>query len=99
MRNTIKKSDLVDHLHKVLGFNKRESKELVEIFLEEIVSSLVKNEDVKLSGFGNFQLIDKKERIGRNPKTGEPALITARKVITFRAGQKLRKQTSLYDGK
>ena len=48
MSNTIKKSDLVDHLHKVLGFNKRESKELVEIFLEEIVSSLVKNEDVKL---------------------------------------------------
>ena len=71
----------------------------MEIFLEEIVSSLVKNEDVKLSGFGNFQLIEKKERIGRNPKTGEPALITARKVITFRAGQTLRKQTSLYDGK
>ena len=93
MTNTIKKSDLIENLHITLGLNKRESKELLEALLEEIILSLEKNEDVKLAGF-----IEKDERIGRNPKTGESAVISARKVVAFRASQKLRKQTSLYDG-
>ncbi len=99
MTNTIKKSDLIENLHTTLGLNKRESRELLEVFLEEIILSLEKNEDVKLAGFGTFNLVEKEERIGRNPKTGETAVISARKVVAFRASQKLRIQTSVYDGK
>jgi len=62
------------------------------IKFEEIKNSLVNDEEVKISGFGNFKILNKKERPGRNPKTGEPALISARKVVTFKAGQKLRKK-------
>ena len=92
MSKTITKLDLVNHLHENLGLNKVESKKLVEIFFEEIKASLLNNGEVKLSGFGNFKIQSKKERPGRNPKTGEPAIISARKVVTFKAGQKLRKK-------
>ena len=92
MSKTITKSDLVNHLHENMGLNKVESKEIVEAFFEEIKNSLVNDEEVKISGFGNFKILDKKERPGRNPKTGEPAFISARKVVTFKAGQKLRKK-------
>jgi len=95
MGKTITKLDLVNHLHQSLGLTKSESKDLIETFFDEIKSSLINNEEVKLSGFGNFKLIDKKSRLGRNPKTGEPATISARRVVTFRAGQKLRKKVSL----
>ena len=94
MSKTITKLDLVNHLNEKLGLNKVESKELVEAFFDEIKKSLINNEDVKISGFGNFKILNKKERPGRNPKTGEPALISARKVVTFKAGQKLRKKMS-----
>ena len=94
MSKTITKLDLVNHLHENLGLNKVESKELVEAFFDEIKKSLINNEDVKISGFGNFKILNKKERPGRNPKTGEPAIISARRVITFKAGQKLRKKIS-----
>ena len=94
MSNTITKLDLVNHLNEKLGLNKVESKELVEAFFDEIKKSLINNEDVKISGFGNFKILNKKERPGRNPKTGEPAIISARKVVTFKAGQKLRKKMS-----
>ena len=97
MNKTIKKADIVEHLHATLGLNKTESKEVVENFFAEIAEALVKNEDVKLSGFGNFELLNKKERPGRHPKTGEPVTISARKVVTFRAGQKLRKRISSQD--
>ena len=97
MNKTIKKADIVEHLHATLGLNKTESKEVVENFFAEIAEVLVKNEEVKLSGFGNFELLNKKERPGRNPKTGEPVTISARKVVTFRAGQKLRKRISSQD--
>lgn len=73
-----------------LGLNKREAKEIVESFFEEIRQSLENNESVKLSGFGNFELRDKTPRPGRNPKTGEEIPISARRVVTFRPGQKLR---------
>ena len=94
MSNTITKLDLVNHLNEKLGLNKAESKELVEAFFDEIKKSLINNEEVKLSGFGNFKILNKRERPGRNPKTGEPAIISARKVVTFKAGQKLRKKMS-----
>ena len=96
MSKTITKLDLVNHLHQFLGLSKTDSKELIESFFKEIKNSLINNEEVKLSGFGNFKLIDKKSRLGRNPKTGEPATISARRVVAFRAGQKLRMKVSLH---
>src|SRR5690606_11597354 len=84
------KAEMAEHLYEELGFNKREAKELVELFFEEIRNALENNEQVKLSGFGNFDLRDKRERPGRNPKTGEEIPITARGVVTFRPGQKLK---------
>ncbi len=94
MSKTVTKLDLVNHLNKKLGLNEVESKELVEAFFDEIKKSLIDNEEVKISGFGNFTILNKKERPGRNPKTGKPALISARRVVTFRAGQKLSKKMS-----
>ena len=94
MSKTITRLDLVNHLNEKLGLNKVESKELVEAFFNEIKKSLITHEEVKISGFGNFKILNKKERPGRNPKTGEPAIISARRVVTFKAGQKLRKKMS-----
>lgn len=84
------KAEMAEHLFDKLGLNKRDSKELVESFFEEIKSSLESGEQVKLSGFGNFDLRSKNERPGRNPKTGEDIPIKARRVVTFRPGQKLK---------
>tara|TARA_B100001029_G_scaffold60472_1_gene48875 strand:- start:3338 stop:3634 length:297 start_codon:yes stop_codon:yes gene_type:complete len=92
MTKTITKADIVEYLHTQLGLNKSESKKLIEDFFNEIQDSLARNEEVKLSGFGNFELLDKKSRPGRNPKTGEEVTISARRVVTFRAGNKLRKK-------
>jgi integration host factor subunit alpha len=90
------KAVLAEMLYDELGFNKREAKELVELFFEEITRSLENNEPVKLSGFGNFDLRDKTQRPGRNPKTGEEIPITARRVVTFRPGQKLKARVERY---
>lgn len=98
MSESLTKADLAEKLYEDLGFNKREAKELVETFFEEIRESLEENEPVKLSGFGNFELRDKKQRPGRNPKTGEEIPITARRVVTFRPGQKLRARVEAYTG-
>jgi len=95
MKKTVTKANIVDHLNNTLGLSKNDSKQLVEAFFEEITDSLKKNEEVKLSGFGNFEILNKKERPGRNPKTGEPVVISSRRVVTFRAGQKLRKKVLL----
>ena len=92
MAKTITRADIVEYLHTQLGLNKSESKKLVEDFFKEIEDSLANNEEVKISGFGNFELLDKKSRPGRNPKTGEEVMISARRVVTFRAGNKLRKK-------
>ena len=81
-----------------IGLNKREAKELVDTFFEEIRSALENNEPVKLSGFGNFELREKAQRPGRNPKTGEEIPISARRVVTFRPGQKLRDRVEAYVG-
>ena len=70
----------------------------VELFFEEIRNALQQNEQVKLSGFGNFDLRDKRQRPGRNPKTGEEIPITARRVVTFRPGQKLKARVEAYAG-
>jgi integration host factor subunit alpha len=88
--DTLTKAELADLLFEVVGLNKREAKEIVDIFFEEIRESLVDGQTVKLSGFGNFQLRDKPQRPGRNPKTGEAIPIAARRVVTFHASQKLK---------
>ena len=92
------KAAMAEKLFEELGLNKREAKELVEEFFEEIRVALEEGGQVKLSGFGNFDLRDKKERPGRNPKTGEEIPITARRVVTFRPGQKLKARVEAYAG-
>lgn len=88
--DTLTKAELADLLFEMVGLNKREAKEVVDIFFEEIRETLVSGTSVKLSGFGNFQLRDKPQRPGRNPKTGEAIPIAARRVVTFHASQKLK---------
>jgi integration host factor subunit alpha len=92
--HTVTKAELADALFERLGLNKREAKEMVDAFFDEIRLALERGESVKLSGFGNFQLRDKPQRPGRNPKTGEEIAITARRVVTFHASQKLKASVS-----
>ena len=94
----VTKADLAAVLNEELGLNKREAKEFVEMFFEEMRQSLESGEGVKLSGFGNFILRDKNQRPGRNPKTGEEIPVSARRVVTFRPGQKLRERVESYAG-
>ncbi len=90
MSVTLTKAELADLLFEKVGLNKREAKDMVEAFFEEIRTTLEEGDSVKLSGFGNFQLRDKPQRPGRNPKTGEEIPISARRVVTFHASQKLK---------
>lgn len=90
MGMTLTKAELADMLFEQVGLNKREAKDMVECFFEEIRLALERGDCVKLSGFGNFQLREKPQRPGRNPKTGEEIPITARRVVTFHASQKLK---------
>ena len=96
---TLTKAELADMLFEKVGLNKREAKDMVETFFEEIRQALEHGESVKLSGFGNFQLRDKPQRPGRNPKTGEEIPITARRVVTFHASQKLKALVEQAHGK
>ncbi|HEY5622998.1 MAG TPA: integration host factor subunit alpha [Gammaproteobacteria bacterium] len=92
------KADMAESLFNELGLNKREARELVDFFYEDLRTALASGEQVKLSGFGNFDLRDKNQRPGRNPKTGEEIPITARRVVTFRPGQKLKARVEAYAG-
>jgi integration host factor subunit alpha len=92
---TLTKAELAELLFEQVGLNKREAKDMVETFFDEIRDALERGESVKLSGFGNFQLRDKPQRPGRNPKTGEEIPITARRVVTFHASQKLKGMVEL----
>jgi len=92
------KADMAEHLFVQLGLNRREAKDIVERFVEHIRAALEKGEQVKLSGFGNFELREKRQRPGRNPKTGEEIPISARRVVTFRPGQKLKLRVEAYAG-
>ena len=98
MARALTKADMAEKLHDELGLNKREAKELVEMLFEEIREALEDDEQVKLSGFGNFDLRDKSERPGRNPKTGQEIPISARRVVTFKPGQKLKARVESYAG-
>lgn len=88
--STVTKQDLTDLLVETIGLTGKESKALVESFFSTIRCTLVDGEPVKLSGFGNFALRDKRARPGRNPKTGEIVPIAARRVVTFRASPKVK---------
>jgi integration host factor subunit alpha len=92
---TLTKAELAELLFEQVGLNKREAKDMVETFFDEIRNALERGEAVKLSGFGNFQLRDKPQRPGRNPKTGEEIPITARRVVTFHASQKLKEMVEM----
>ncbi len=92
------KAQMAEHLFEDLGLNKREAKEIVEAFFDTVSRSLERNEPVKLSGFGNFNLRDKRERPGRNPKTGEEIPVSARRVVIFHPGQKLRARVESHVG-
>ncbi len=95
---SLTKADIADRLFEEVGLNTREAKEFVDAFFEAIRAALEGGENVKLSGFGNFQLREKNQRPGRNPKTGEEIPISARRVVTFRPGQKLRARVEAYVG-
>ena len=96
--SSLTKAEMAERLFEELGLNKREAKEMVESFFNEIRGCLASNEQVKISGFGNFDLRDKRQRPGRNPKTGEEVPISARRVVTFRPGQKLKERVDTYAG-
>jgi integration host factor subunit alpha len=88
--SALTKAELSELLFEQVGLNKREAKDLVEAFFDEISNALIRGEQVKVTGFGNFQLRDKLQRPGRNPKTGEEVVIAARRVVTFQPSQKLK---------
>ncbi|PIV33713.1 MAG: integration host factor subunit alpha [Lysobacterales bacterium CG02_land_8_20_14_3_00_62_12] len=92
------KSELAEKLFENVGLNKREAKEFVDSFFEVMRDALQRGEQIKLSGFGNFDLRSKNRRPGRNPKTGEEIPISARRVVTFRPGQKLKVRVEAYAG-
>lgn len=96
---TLTKADLAQHLFVELGLSKLVSKEIVDLIFEEIRLALERGAPVKLSGFGNFELRDKYSRPGRNPKTGEEKVISARRVVTFKAGSKLKSRVLKYKDK
>lgn len=92
------KAEMAERLFAEVGLNKREAKEFVDAFFETIRKALEDGEQIKLSGFGNFELRSKNQRPGRNPKTGEEIPISARRVVTFRAGQRLKQRVEVYVG-
>ncbi|AXI84535.1 integration host factor subunit alpha [Xylella taiwanensis] len=92
------KAEMVERLFDEVGLNKREAKEFVNTFFDVLSDALEQGRQVKLSGFGNFELRCKNQRPGRNPKTGEEIPISARTVVTFRSGQKLKERVDAYVG-
>ena len=96
---TLTKADLAKQLDEQIGLTNREAKEIVELFFQYIGDALSKGQQVKISGFGNFTLHDKSERPGRNPRTGEEVPVSARRVVTFHCGQKLKARVEKFTGK
>lgn len=96
---TLTKADLAKHLDEEIGLTNREAKEIVELFFNYISDALIQGKEVKISGFGNFTLHDKNERPGRNPRTGEEVPVSARRVVTFHTGQKLKARVEKYAAK
>ena len=95
MDKTTTRSTLSEAVFKNVGLSRNESSALVDSVFNEILKSLIEGDDVKISSFGTFIVRNKKERIGRNPKTGEEVPITARSVVTFRASNVLKSRVNL----
>lgn len=97
---TVTRADLAEAVYREIGLSRTESSQLVESVIDHVIDALLRGENVKLAGFGTFSLRDKKERIGRNPKTGETVPITPRRVLTFKPSQimKERVNTALKKG-
>ena len=93
------KSDLVNAVHRNTGLSGQESFDMVNSVLETVIKTLERGETVKISSFGQFSVRDKRERIGRNPKTGEEKMISARRVVVFKASQTLRDKVNKKDSK
>ncbi|MBR7889694.1 integration host factor subunit alpha [Marinomonas sp. A79] len=93
---SLTKADLAENLVDTVGLSKKDAKDLVEGFFDVVRGTLIERQQVKLSGFGNFEVREKSQRPGRNPKTGEEIPITARTVVTFRPGQKLKSKVEDY---
>lgn len=89
-KSTVTKADIVENVYQKIGFSKKEASELVEMVFDTLKVVLQNGEKVKISGFGNFLVRGKNERIGRNPQTGEQIKISARRVLTFRPSQVLK---------
>ncbi|MFN4112923.1 MAG: integration host factor subunit alpha [Sphingomonadaceae bacterium] len=89
---TLTRADLAEAINRKLGFSRAESLDLVEALIAQMCDAMARGENVKISGFGSFVLRDKRERIGRNPKTGVEVPITPRRVMTFRASQLLKEK-------
>lgn len=89
-KSTMTKADIVEKVYQKIGFSKKEASELVELVFNSLKNELCQGEKVKISGFGNFIVRGKKERIGRNPQTGDQIKISARRVLTFRPSQVLK---------
>lgn len=87
---TLTKAELSEMLYEQLGLNKREAKDFIDAFFDSIASNVAKGQDVRISGFGNFNVKTKQARPGRNPRTGEPAVIEARRTVTFQSGPTLK---------
>ena len=88
---TITRSDVTEAIYEEIGLSRKDSSDILDMILNEIVKELEQGNDVKLSSFGTFSLRDKKERSGRNPKTGVEAVISSRRVISFKPSQTMRK--------
>ena len=98
MASTLTRADLGEAVYAEVGLSRNESAALVELVLNEISNALIRGEGVKVSSFGSFIVRDKGQRTGRNPKTGEEIPISARRVVTFRPGQKLKARVEAYVG-
>ncbi|MEE3003099.1 MAG: integration host factor subunit alpha [Pseudomonadota bacterium] len=98
MSETLTKQKIAESICMTTGLSKVDSEKIVEQTFMAIINTLGRGEVVKISGFGNFDLLDKAERPGRNPRTGKPTPISKRRVVTFRAGNKLKSRIERYDG-
>ncbi|WP_323842291.1 MULTISPECIES: integration host factor subunit alpha [unclassified Moraxella] len=93
--SALTKADMINRLTIRLRITRQDARKIVDKFFEQISQSLAEGKEVKISGFGNFELKDKKSRPGRNPKTGESIPVKARRVVTFKAGQKFRNRVEM----
>ena len=89
------KADIIEAIHQKVGYSKKEAADLVELIFDTIKETLSKGEKIKISGFGNFVIRDKKPRTGRNPQTGQAIEISARRVLTFKPSQVLRSEVNV----